>query len=916
MTHIPAEPLTFEDLQARYEAVQARLEAAEEALRAIQSGEVDALVISTEEGEQIYTLEGADYTYRVMVETISEGVANLTDEGILLYSNQRLADMLGVPLESLLGSSLFRFIPPSSWPIYHSLLQRAQTKSSQREITLQRGDGACIPALFSLSRAESKGQRMLCLVVTDLTEQKRSEEILAAERLARSILEQASEAIVVCDGQGTIIRASQAAFKLALENPLFQPFESVFRFVSAGGESPHESFSIASVLQGRDYQGVEVWLELPGSGPTGGPCLGCLLLSATPLRNERDDILGCIISITDITGRKQAEQALRESEEHFRLALQNMPVVVSTLDRDLRYTWVYNPQGGYRPDEVIGKPVGYSADPQAAQAMHESLQEVVENGETTQWESVSHTPAGEKVLQTHAEPLRSEAGEVTGVALVAIDITEHKQAEQRIAAEKEWFRTTLTSIGDAVITTDPDGKITFLNPVAERLTGWTNPEAAGLPLAQVLPIINEQTRQPIENPVAKVVQTGRVVGLANHTALISRADRIIPIEDSAAPIWDAKGLLLGVIMVFHDVSQKRKAETTLRESRDRLLQTTEAAEIGLWDWDIQSGSLTWDERCRDMFDIPAEARVTYPVFLQAVHPEDRQGVDEATQAALAAHTILRAEYRIVWSDGSLHWIYTRGQAVYDEAGNPTQMFGVLMDISDRKAIEAEIQSNQARLEVQRRLIEQRELERQQIARDLHDGPVQALLAMTFALNGLRKGSCTAEVSQALEQIEGSLQEQVNELRAYAGELRPPILSKFGLAKAIRSHLESFQAKHPGMQFHFEEASAGPLLSEPMRVTLYRIYQESLANIVRHAQASDVTIRLAKMEQQASLDIQDNGVGFAVPSDWLDLARHGHLGLVGMRERAEAVGGSLAVDSQPGQGTRIQVVVPIQMQRDP
>jgi signal transduction histidine kinase len=238
------------------------------------------------------------------------------------------------------------------------------------------------------------------------------------------------------------------------------------------------------------------------------------------------------------------------------------------------------------------------------------------------------------------------------------------------------------------------------------------------------------------------------------------------------------------------------------------------------------------------------------------------------------------------------------------------MFGVMMDITDRKAIEAEILATQARLEVQRRLIEQREQERQRIARDLHDGPVQALLAATFALHGLRDGDCADEVRQALEHIQASVQEQVSELRAYAGELRPPILAKFGLAKAIRSHLDSFGPKHPSLQLHFEESSTGPLLPEPFRVTLYRIYQESLANIVRHARASEVAIRLTVTKEHAHLEIQDNGVGVELPGDWLDLARHGHLGLVGMRERAEAVGGTVHIHSQPNQGTCIQVDVPI------
>jgi PAS domain S-box-containing protein len=564
---------------------------------------------------------------------------------------------------------------------------------------------------------------------------------------------------------------------------------------------------------------------------------------------------------------------------------------------------------GVEKENLIGNLLSRFVDHDCQDDIYLHRQRILADGQRQVCEIQLVRASGEKFwVRMESVPAPGDGHRIRSILS---DITERKRAEQRIAVEKEWFRITLSSIGDAVITTDPDGKVTFLNPVAEQLTGWTSPEVYGLPVAQVFPIFDERTRQPLENPMGAVVQSGQMVGLANHTALISRDGAAIPIEDSAAPIRDAGGQLLGVVMVFHDVSHKRQVEMRLRESRDRLVQTTEAAEIGLWDWDLQSGSLTWDERGRTMFDLPAEAPLSYAVFLQTIHPEDRAGVEEATQAALAAQTILRAEYRIVWPDGSLHWIYSRGQAVYDEGGTPAQMFGVVMDITDRKTVEAEIHATQARLEVQRRLIEQREQERQRIARDLHDGPVQALLAATYALHGLRRDNCVPEISQALEEIQNSVQDQVNELRAYAGELRPPILSRFGLAKAIQSHLEGFQGKHPGIRFQFEDDSAGPLLPEPVRVTLYRIYQESLANIVRHARASEVAVRLTKTDHHALLEIQDNGVGFAVSADWLDLARHGHLGLVGMRERAEAVGGTLTVISQPSQGTRIRVVVPIE-----
>jgi PAS domain S-box-containing protein len=242
---------------------------------------------------------------------------------------------------------------------------------------------------------------------------------------------------------------------------------------------------------------------------------------------------------------------------------------------------------------------------------------------------------------------------------------------------------------------------------------------------------------------------------------------------------------------------------------------------------------------------------------------------------------------------------------------PGQFATLFIDITERQQMEDRARQAAARIEVHHRLIEQREQERLRIARDLHDGPVQALIAATFTLHSLRQENCSAEMAKTLEELHASLQDQVNELRAYAGELRPPILARLGLAKAIESHLESFRKKHPGLQLTFDDRSSGPVLPEPDSNTFFRIYQESLANIVRHARATEVTIRLSSTDGQVALEIQDNGVGFGVPSDWLELARQGHLGLVGMRERAEAAGGSLTVVSQPGQGTCIEIVIPVQ-----
>ena len=146
------------------------------------------------------------------------------------------------------------------------------------------------------------------------------------------------------------------------------------------------------------------------------------------------------------------------------------------------------------------------------------------------------------------------------------DITEQKRAEQELRQQREWFQVTLSSIGDAVITTDTQGRVTFLNPVAEMMTGWKLAEALGLPLEEVFNIINEETRERVKSPVNKVLREGIVVGLANHTALIAKDGSERSIEDSAAPIKDASGNISGAVMVFHDVTERRRTEKALKEA--------------------------------------------------------------------------------------------------------------------------------------------------------------------------------------------------------------------------------------------------------------------------------------------------------------------------------------------------------------
>jgi PAS domain S-box-containing protein len=157
------------------------------------------------------------------------------------------------------------------------------------------------------------------------------------------------------------------------------------------------------------------------------------------------------------------------------------------------------------------------------------------------------------------------------IEVLTREIARRRRAEAALYSEHERLRVTLASIGDAVIVTDTRGRISFMNAVAEALTGWPATDACGLPLEQVFVIVNQDTRATVESPVAKVLREGTIVGLANHTVLIARDGSERPIDDSGAPVRDDQGRMIGVVMVFHDVSERNALEHALRRQADQLL---------------------------------------------------------------------------------------------------------------------------------------------------------------------------------------------------------------------------------------------------------------------------------------------------------------------------------------------------------
>jgi signal transduction histidine kinase len=289
------------ELLAEIVELRARLAEAEDTLSAIGNGKVDAFVISGPEGPQVFTLNGAEHPYRVLVESMNEGAATLTSEGIIIFCNTRLADLLEIPLHSLLGTKLSSYIAPAYRHLFAAMLEEGNPRCANDEIALSTATGNCVPVLFSCCAIALTGSQAKTVVITDLTRQKRGEEYMASGRLAHSIIEQAGEAIVVCDEAGRIIKASWLANQLCGSNPLLKPFSAMFQFRAIGSKSP---LAILPSLSDLRLENLEVEFQR-GDGQ-----IFHLVLNATPLVNAQNRIIGSVVTLADFTKRKQAEDDL------------------------------------------------------------------------------------------------------------------------------------------------------------------------------------------------------------------------------------------------------------------------------------------------------------------------------------------------------------------------------------------------------------------------------------------------------------------------------------------------------------------------------------------------------------------------------------------------------------------------------
>jgi PAS domain S-box-containing protein len=362
-----------------------------------------------------------------------------------------------------------------------------------------------------------------------------------------------------------------------------------------------------------------------------------------------------------------------------------------------------------------------------------------------------------------------------------------------------------------------------------------------------------------------------------------------------------------------------------------VMNTPDAPNKGLAVFTINNAGLItgWSEKAAALFGYEGQDILRRP--FSVLYSEDERTAGSPNlhiKDAAEQGQIVRNSWQVV-KDGACFLSRVTLTAVYDEQ-NCTDIFSVVVeDISEPQGppsslqIENEFEEKSGKkstaslvrygnelTEIQRRLLDGRELERFELARELHEGVLQDLYSISYQLQSLViTGMDEALTGEEIYEIQDGIGQVINKLRIFCRELRPPSLVPFGIEKAIRSHAESFQERNPGLQVSLLLSDDAISLPQPVRLALFRIYQQAMQNVVKHAQASQVQVSFLYDAEQVVMEVKDNGKGFEVPERWMDFAKQGKLGLVGAAERSGAIGGSFSVHSLPDQGTTVRVHVP-------
>jgi PAS domain S-box-containing protein len=564
--------------------------------------------------------------------------------------------------------------------------------------------------------------------------------------------------------------------------------------------------------------------------------------------------------------------------------LESMTDAFSAWDRNFRYIYVNARAAqllGMSRDQLIGQCVWDLFPETVGTEVYGKCQQAMVERVSVSFDAFF--PTSDTWNENYVHPT------MDGLSIYWRDITERKRAEALLREAHERIELVLESITDKFFAIDGQWRYTYFNGHAkEQLTDLgKDPEALlGKVLWEEFP--NPSSEAALRRAMRDRVETAD----EQYSPAIQQwyENRIYPSPDGGLAIFQTC------------VTANKLVEEKLRRSEADLAEGQRLTHTGSWAWNVLTGELFWSaEHFRICGLDPEKERPSYP-SMQWIHPDDRVRVQETFERAIREGTDFELDCRVVWADRTIRYVHSFAHPVFNERGDLTEYVGTILDTTGRK------QEEEARSKLVRRLFAAQEDERGRISRELHDDFGQQVSALALTLAAIQRDhSENADLATQLLSLEAIVNQLGSDINLIAWQLRPAALDDFGLAAALRSYVERWSV-HVDVRAELHvDGIAANLLTHEHETALYRIAQEALNNVARHARARRVVILLQRRSEHVCLVVEDDGVGF--DTDRLLAARDKRLGVVGMRERASLLGGTLDVESKRGHGTTVVARIP-------
>jgi PAS domain S-box-containing protein len=725
------------------------------------------------------------------------------------------------------------------------------------------------------------------------------------------MLEKLPVAAYACNPSGLITFYNQQAVRLwgrapKLNDPVDRFCGSFKLFSPSGTPIAHDQCWMALALRtGKEYNGEEVVIERPdGTRVT-------VLAHISATHDDSGQGHGAVNVLVDITERKRIEEANRRLAAIIESS--GDAIISKTLD-SLIVNWNRGAERiyGYTAEEVRGRSIALLIPPTRTGEELDIQARLLRGEAIAQYETTRLRKDGTLIdVSLTISPIKDGEGRITGVSIVAREITERVrlQAERDRLAERQ--RLQIERLPLAYILIGPDDRILDWNPAAQKVFGYSKTEAVGQGSIDL--IVPPGATDQVKGIVRRLQAGDTEAHSINQNR--TKDGRVILCSWFNTPFMEPDGSFGGILALARDITAEKQAEKRLRETQEWFSQLATNIDGYFWlnapdDSQMYYMSPGYEKitghTCASLYQRPES-------WTELIHPDDRERILAVVQEPYNDGP-RQMEYRIERPDGSVRWIRDRAFPVRNETGQVYRIAGIGEDITERKKAEEKLRDYHERVQaLSRQLLIAHEEERRHLARELHDEIGQVLTAIHYNLD-LVKTESTSAAHSRLDDCIGVVNRAIEQVRNLSLDLRPSILDDSGLKAALEWYADRL-AQRTGLVVNLNAPSGSLLLPHDLRTACFRVAQEALTNVVRHAAAKQVWLEIKLGEGMVNLVIRDDGKGFDVIAVEKRVARERRIGLEGIRERIGLLGGTFMLDSAPGEGTTIRVVLPLPLLQD-